>query len=777
MTEVIDTLEVALQIKPDKASMAAATAQLKKLEKASDETADAARDLSHKQRDVKAAMAKTAQQARDLAVQEKKLTAEIAREGVATRTQSQALESLRANMTATRTATAAYKATLHDLSREQDAAARKSVALGRAARSTRAGLSDARGSMQEKAGRRAEIVGSAKEVGAAGLRAGAAVGGAAIGGTIALGTAVLTTSANFEKLRAQLKNLEGSEAGGARAFKQIQDFAKNTPYELEEVTNGFVKLRAMGLDASKESMTAYGDLAATMGKDMNQIVEAVADASTGEFERLKEFGIKSKTVGDNVQFTFKGITTTVKKNAESIEGYIKSVGKMEGVGGAMAGQMSTAMGMISNLKDAFSQFMDAIGQAGVLDEFKGLLTDIAGVAGGEQDGLAKILAGGLVDAIKALREIVKDLTAEDIKGWFNAAKDAMMNVADGIRLVWDLFSGIIDISGGVDKAFANMALGVVALKTAFMGPAGLVVAAAAAGMAIGNLLNAFGASDALANFLGDVTGLNEELDRLGARNPKGKRGAPGFAVSGDNEAVDANGNLVKQDLVQYAGAGGKEMQIERDTLIGIADGSVKSDSLSREGANNVLTQIYSADMADLGKKAAAKGSVVAAKVERAKPKGKGKSAKDTSLEAEIDKQLQDTARELSRRDTARALQQGKISKGEMRAYEKESYDARLERSRERFARTGELPAGIASDLAQIRRLPNEEDLVGRTQAPVISITNKITNIRDNRFELSVEGTFTGTPEALATAALGSFRRQIEQELGGAYPDYVGPERL
>jgi hypothetical protein len=37
-----------------------------------------------------------------------------------------------------------------------------------------------------------------------------------------------------------------------------------------------------------------------MGKDMMQMIEAVADASTGEFERLKEFGIKASKQGDQV---------------------------------------------------------------------------------------------------------------------------------------------------------------------------------------------------------------------------------------------------------------------------------------------------------------------------------------------------------------------------------------------------------------------------------------------------------------------------------------------
>lgn len=54
-----------------------------------------------------------------------------------------------------------------------------------------------------------------------------------------------------------------------------------------------------------------------------------------------------------------------------------------------------------------------------------------------------------------------------------------------------------------------------------------MLAAAAAGAAIGALLNRFGASDALADFLGDITGLNKELAKLDELNG-GRTGKRGF---------------------------------------------------------------------------------------------------------------------------------------------------------------------------------------------------------------------------------------------------------
>lgn len=72
----------------------------------------------------------------------------------------------------------------------------------------------------------------------------------------------------------------------------VSDFAAKTPYELAQVNAAFVKLRAYGLDPRNGLLKTLGDTSAAMGKPIMQSVEAIADAITGENERLKEFGIK-----------------------------------------------------------------------------------------------------------------------------------------------------------------------------------------------------------------------------------------------------------------------------------------------------------------------------------------------------------------------------------------------------------------------------------------------------------------------------------------------------
>lgn len=175
---------------------------------------------------------------------------------------------------------------------------------------------------------------------------------------------VVSISREFDVLNAQLITATGSSQKAAKAFQGIQKFAAETPFDLAQVTNSFVKLKNLGLDPSERALTSYGNTASAMGKDMNQLIEAVADATTNEFERLKEFGIKTKQEGDNVSFTFRGITKTVKKDSDAIQGYLIALGENE-FAGAMAQRVNTLDGAISNLGDGWDKLFLNISQAGI----------------------------------------------------------------------------------------------------------------------------------------------------------------------------------------------------------------------------------------------------------------------------------------------------------------------------------------------------------------------------------------------------------------------------
>lgn len=175
------------------------------------------------------------------------------------------------------------------------------------------------------------------------------------------GKAIIETTSEFQKMEAVLTNTLGSNSLAQQSMAQIVEFASKTPFQVNELTESFVKLANRGFKPTMEEMTALGDVASSTGKSFDQLTEAALDAMTGEFERLKEFGIRASSEGDRVQFTFKGVTTEVKKTDTAIKDYIVSLGQAEGVSGSMAAISETVGGKISNLGDNVDQLQLAIG--------------------------------------------------------------------------------------------------------------------------------------------------------------------------------------------------------------------------------------------------------------------------------------------------------------------------------------------------------------------------------------------------------------------------------
>jgi hypothetical protein len=202
---------------------------------------------------------------------------------------------------------------------------------------------------------------------------------------------IIELGSEFQKFEAILTTSLGDNSLAAGAMVMIQDFASKTPFSVRELTDSFVKLTNQGFKPTEKELRKLGDLASSTGKNFDQLAEALIDAQVGEFERLKEFGVKAQTEGDKVKFTFKGVTTEVDKTSASIKNYILSLGDIEGVSGSMAAISNTLGGSISNLGDSFDQLLVTLSntQGGLYGFFTGLSEAIQGVT-------AAIQAGGLI---------------------------------------------------------------------------------------------------------------------------------------------------------------------------------------------------------------------------------------------------------------------------------------------------------------------------------------------------------------------------------------------
>ncbi len=225
-----------------------------------------------------------------------------------------------------------------------------------------------------------KAAGGAASGGMAALRvAGAGLAGVFAGiGFAEVLTSIVKTTAEMQRFNAMLVTVTGSSEGADKAMAWLRDFAKQTPFQLSEVVTAFTKLQARGIEPTSASLTGLGNTAAAMGKSLDQAVEALADAVTGEFERLKEFGIKASAQGEQVAFTFKGVTTQVGNNADEITGYLDKIGNHDFAGG-MARQSATLEGQWSNLKDAADELANTVGStlAPAFTALLGVMNDTA----------------------------------------------------------------------------------------------------------------------------------------------------------------------------------------------------------------------------------------------------------------------------------------------------------------------------------------------------------------------------------------------------------------
>lgn len=187
---------------------------------------------------------------------------------------------------------------------------------------------------------------------------------------------IIAVRSEFEKYSAVLANSLGSQKQSADAMAMLQKFAAQTPYQLTELTDAYVKLINRGLRPSQSELTKVGDFASATGKSFGQLNEAILDANNPE--RWKEFGVQTKTMGDKVQLTFRGVTVEVERSAAGAMKAVEAFGSLEGISGTMGAQMETLGGKVSNLKDSWDMLLNNLGKTSIWQDVIGYASELVG---------------------------------------------------------------------------------------------------------------------------------------------------------------------------------------------------------------------------------------------------------------------------------------------------------------------------------------------------------------------------------------------------------------
>lgn len=188
----------------------------------------------------------------------------------------------------------------------------------------------------------------------------AAIGGIAMLKQVA--SNVVSTAGMFQKYESVLTNALNGSSDKAKAYlSDINSFAAKTNFQLNELTDDFIKFVNRGVTPSMDAMKKMGDFTNTVAKPFDQLTEAILDINNSE--RWKEFGVRVQTEGNKVKLSFRDMTVECDRTVESVMKAVEQFGSMKGVEGSTEAISKTIEGKMSNLEDTITTALAEIGFA------------------------------------------------------------------------------------------------------------------------------------------------------------------------------------------------------------------------------------------------------------------------------------------------------------------------------------------------------------------------------------------------------------------------------
>ncbi len=314
------------------------------------------------------------------------------------------------------------------------------------------------------------LTSSLKQMAVALVAAGAGVG------------ALLNIAGKFEQIEIAFETMLGSSEKAKKSLDELFDFARRTPFEVFEVTEGAKRLLAFGFQAESlvKTLGVLGDISSGVGRDkLPQLILALGQVRAAtklrgqELRQFTEAGVPlieelSKSLG----VAEKDIQKLVSAGKVSFDDVLAAMTAMtEGTGrftNLMAKQAKTFLGIISNAKDFITLLSKDIGKQ-LLPQAKALLNEFLGFIEANRElillksqkfflRLAKFI-GEVVDILKAMFTILKSI-ARLVGGLENLFE---------IILKLFLFLTSVKILSGIGllaMGIGNLAVGLRAMGTA-----------------------------------------------------------------------------------------------------------------------------------------------------------------------------------------------------------------------------------------------------------------------------------------------------------------------
>jgi len=276
---------------------------------------------------------------------------------------------------------------------------------------------------------------------ASGVVAGLSVFGVISSGFQKINDSTIGANASMEQYQNTLAVVLKDSKKAIETLAWAEKFAAQTPFEIPDIVEATVRLESYGLKA-QEILRTTGDMAAVMGKPLMQAVEAVADAQTGELERLKEFGITKQMIIDQASKMYKQEVVNAKGQIVDLAKFNDALFALmeERFQGGMEIQSKTYNGLVSNVKDSFGTIARILSQP-IFEKLKQGLDVTVPVL----SAFVSVLKGDLKVASETLVDSFGEEKAYKMINFFRGMKNGIDNTKNAIKPFVQFVKGLFQL--------------------------------------------------------------------------------------------------------------------------------------------------------------------------------------------------------------------------------------------------------------------------------------------------------------------------------------------
>ena len=228
--------------------------------------------------------------------------------------------------------------------------------------------------------------------------------------------------AGFEKASVALSAFTGSMESAKAKFWELNTLEDKTCQSTDKLANAFVILGKYGLDNSSKALTSYSQIAVAMNKTVEEVANAIGNASQGQFKSLKELGIQAKQEGDQIILTYQGVTTAIGANTGELEKYIQKLSD-DNFSGILEEKTKTVEGAMNRMKNAWGTLQTVLFNA--------------------DTPFGKFFVNGLNEISSFINDAINIIQTPEIQQVFtevcNTLKDTAQSLLDGLASITDIF--------------------------------------------------------------------------------------------------------------------------------------------------------------------------------------------------------------------------------------------------------------------------------------------------------------------------------------------------